>query len=53
MVGSDIASIEAMAATEVKFSALQDEWFDKVVDPREAIASTNHLLDKRSPCFED
>jgi len=53
MAGSDIASVEAVAATGCEFVALSSAVFAEGVDPSEAVASANALLDDKAPCFED
>lgn len=52
MAGSDIASVEAVAATGCEFVALSGAVFAEGVDPREAVASANALLDQTAPHFE-
>ena len=53
MAGSDIASVEAVAATGAEFVALSSAVFADGVDPKAAIASANALLDETAPRFED
>ncbi len=51
MAGSDIASVAAVAATGAEFVALSAAVFGDGVDPRQAIASANALLDEVAPRF--
>ncbi|WP_378947493.1 thiamine phosphate synthase [Mesorhizobium sp. ANAO-SY3R2] len=53
MAGSDIASVEAVGATGAEFVALSAAVFGEGVDPREAVARANALLDETAPRFED
>ena len=53
MAGSDIASVEAVAATGAEFVAVSAAVFGEGVDPREAVARANALLDETAPRFED
>jgi len=53
MAGSEIASVEAVAATGCEFVALSSAVFADGVDPKAAIASANALLDETAPRFED
>lgn len=53
MAGSDIASVEAVAATGAEFVALSSAVFADDADPREAVAGANALLDERASRFED
>ncbi|AMS40348.1 thiamine phosphate synthase [Aminobacter aminovorans] len=53
MAGSDIASVEAVAATGVEFVALSSAVFGEGIDPREAVARANALLDEAAPRFEE
>lgn len=53
MAGSGIASAEAVAATGCEFVALSNAVFAEGVDPREAVADANALLDQVAPRFED
>lgn len=53
MAGSDIASVEAVAATGAEFVALSSAVFAAGVDPKAAIAEANALLDETAPRFED
>ncbi|MHA6642945.1 thiamine phosphate synthase [Mesorhizobium sp. A623] len=52
MAGSDIASVETAAATGCEFVALSSAIFAEGIDPREAIARANALLDETAPRFE-
>jgi thiamine-phosphate pyrophosphorylase len=52
MAGSDIASVEAVAATGADFVALSSAVFADGVDPREAVARANAILDETAPRFE-
>lgn len=51
--GSDIASVEAVAATGAEFVALSSAVFGEGVDPRAAIERANDILDRAAPAFED
>ncbi|RVC82079.1 thiamine phosphate synthase [Mesorhizobium sp. M4A.F.Ca.ET.022.05.2.1] len=53
MAGSDLASVEAVAATGAEFVALSSAVFADGIDPRGAIAAANALLDETAPRFED
>lgn len=53
MAGSDIASVEAVAATGVEFVAVSSAVFGEGIDPREAVARANALLDETAPRFEE
>lgn len=53
MAGSEIASVEAVAATGAEFVALSSAVFAEGVDPKMAVASANALLDETAPRFED
>jgi thiamine-phosphate pyrophosphorylase len=53
MAGSDIASVEAVAATGCEFVALSSAVFADGVDPAEAVGRANALLDQTAPRFED
>ena len=53
MGGSDIASVEQVAATGAEFVALSAAVFADGVDPREAVERANRLLDETAPRFED
>jgi thiamine-phosphate pyrophosphorylase len=52
MAGSDIASVETVAATGADFVALSSAVFADGVDPREAVARANAILDETAPRFE-
>lgn len=49
--GSDVASVEAVAATGAEFVALSSAVFGEA--PREAVASANAILDRPAPRLED
>lgn len=53
LAGSDIASVEAVAATGCEFVALSSAVFGEGIDPRAAVAAANDLLDQTAPRFED
>lgn len=53
MAGSDIASVEQVAATGAEFVAVSAAVFGEGIDPREAVARANALLDETAPRFED
>ena len=53
MAGSDIASVEAVAATGAEFVALSSAAFADGVDPRQAIARANAILDDMAPPTEE
>jgi thiamine-phosphate pyrophosphorylase len=53
MAGSDITSVEAVAATGAEFVALSRAVFAEGIDPKMAVASANALLDETAPRFED
>lgn len=53
MAGSDLASVAVVAATGVEFVALSSAVFGEGIDPREAVARANALLDETAPHFED
>lgn len=53
MAGSDIASVEAVAATGCEFVALSAAVFAEGADPGAAVAAANALLDQTAPRFED
>lgn len=53
MAGSDIASVQAVAETGVEFVALSSAVFGEGIDPREAVARANALLDETAPRFEE
>jgi thiamine-phosphate pyrophosphorylase len=52
MGGSDIASVEAVAATGAEFVALSNAVFAEGADPAAAVARANALLDETAPRFE-
>ncbi len=52
MGGSDIASLVDVATTGAEFVALSAAIFADGVDPREAVAQANALLDAHAPRFE-
>ncbi|HEY4193236.1 MAG TPA: thiamine phosphate synthase [Mesorhizobium sp.] len=52
MAGSDIASVETVAATGCEFVALSSAVFAEGVDAREAVSRANALLDQTAPRFE-
>ena len=52
MAGSDLSSIEAVAATGAEFVALSSAVFGDGADARAAVADANALLDERAPRFE-
>ena len=52
MAGSDLASVETVAATGADFVALSSAVFADGVDPREAVARANAILDETAPRFE-
>ena len=49
MAGSDIASVEAVAATGAEFVALSSAVFGDGIDPRQAVEKANALLDETAP----
>lgn len=49
--GSDLASVEAVAATGAEFVALSAAVFAPGVDPRRAVAEANEILDRTAPRF--
>lgn len=51
MAGSDIASVAAVAQTGAEFVALSSAVFGEGIDPREAVARANALLDETAPHF--
>jgi thiamine-phosphate pyrophosphorylase len=53
MAGSDLDSVEAVAATGAEFVALSSAVFADGVDPKTAVAKANTLLDETAPRFED
>ena len=52
MAGSDIASVETVAATGVEFVALSAAVFADGADPAEAVTRANALLDEKAPRLE-
>ncbi len=52
MAGSDIASVEAVAATGAEFVALSSAVFGDGVDPKQAVEKANALLDETAPRFD-
>ena len=52
LAGSPIESVEAVAATGAEFVALSSAVFGDGVDPRQAVARANALLDQTAPRFE-
>jgi thiamine-phosphate pyrophosphorylase len=52
MAGSDIASVETVAATGAEFVALSNAIFAEGADPAERVAAANALLDEVAPRFE-
>lgn len=52
LAGSDLASVEAVAATGAEFVAVSSAVFADGLDPAEAVARANALLDERAPRFE-
>ncbi len=53
MAGSEIASVEAVAATGAEFVALSAAIFADGVDPAAAVAEANALLDRATPRLGD
>jgi thiamine-phosphate pyrophosphorylase len=53
LAGSELASVEAVAATGCEFVALSAAVFAEGVDPAQAVARANALLDETAPRFED
>lgn len=51
--GSDIASVEAVAATGAEFVALSSAVFGGALSPAEAVRTANELLDRTAPRFEE
>lgn len=51
--GSDLASVETVAATGVEFVALSAAVFAPGTDPRQAVATANETLDRTAPRFGD
>ena len=52
MAGSDIASVEAVAATGAEFVALSSAVFGGGIDPKQAIEKANAILDETAPRFD-
>lgn len=52
MAGSDLASIETVAATGADFVALSAAIFGEGVDPKAAVQRANAILDETAPRFE-
>jgi thiamine-phosphate pyrophosphorylase len=52
MAGSDLASVETVAATGIDFVALSSAVFTDGVDPRDAVARANAILDASAPPME-
>jgi thiamine-phosphate pyrophosphorylase len=50
--GSDIASVEAVAATGAEFVALSAAVFGEGINPREAVERANAILDRAAPRLE-
>jgi thiamine-phosphate pyrophosphorylase len=53
MAGSELASVQTVAATGAEFVALSSAVFADGRDPRAAVAAANALLDETAPRFED
>jgi thiamine-phosphate pyrophosphorylase len=53
MAGSELASVETVAATGADFVALSSAVFAEGRDPRAAVAAANALLDETAPRFEN
>ncbi len=53
MGGTDISSVEAVAATGAEFVALSVAVFAEGIDPADAVTRANALLDEHAPRFED
>ncbi|WFP64416.1 thiamine phosphate synthase [Mesorhizobium sp. WSM4904] len=53
MAGSELASVETVAATGAEFVALSSAVFADGLDPRAAVAAANALLDETAPRFAD
>jgi thiamine-phosphate pyrophosphorylase len=51
LAGSELASVEAVAATGAEFVALSAAVFGEGVEPAEAVARANRLLEERAPRF--
>lgn len=52
MAGSDVRSVEAAAATAAEFVALSSAVFAEGVEPGQAVAEANAILDRASPRLE-
>jgi thiamine-phosphate pyrophosphorylase len=52
MAGSDLASVETVAATGADFVALSSAVFADGIDPGQAVARANAILDETAPRFE-
>lgn len=52
MAGSDLASVETVAATGTDFVALSAAIFGEGIDPKAAVQRANALLDQTAPRFE-
>jgi thiamine-phosphate pyrophosphorylase len=50
--GSELASVETVAATGVEFVALSSAVFGEGADPRQAVREANAILDRAAPRFE-
>ncbi len=50
--GSELASVETVAATGVEFVALSSAVFGEGVDPRQAVREANAILDRTAPRLE-
>jgi len=53
MAGSDIASVAVVARTGVEFVALSSAVFGEGIDPGEAVATANRLIDETRPQPEE
>lgn len=53
LAGSDLASVEHVAATGAEFVALSNAVFGEGIDPREAVARANAILDETAPRLAD
>lgn len=51
--GSDLASVETVAATGAEFVALTSAVFAAAVTPASAVARVNDILDRTAPRFDD
>lgn len=52
MAGSNLASVETVAATGADFVALSSAVFAEGIDPKAAVARANAILDETAPSFE-